>query len=164
VLFLDEPTTGLDPRSRADVWRHVRDLVTEGTTVLLTTQYLNEADRLADLVAVVSGGRVVTEGTPAELKSRLGQDRLDVVVRNAQDLDRAAAVIRAVTSSTPTLDREARRISAPVHGDGEPIVAAVRELDRAAVALADVALRRPTLDDVFLQLTAAPAAEVEAVA
>jgi len=155
VLFLDEPTTGLDPRSRAEVWQHVRELVTEGTTVLLTTQYLDEADQLADRVAVVNGGRVVTEGTPDELKSRLGQDTLDVVVRHAADLDRAATVVATVTTAPPAVDPQARRIRAGASGSDGALVAVVRELDRAGVAVEDVALRRPTLDDVFLRLTEA---------
>ncbi|MDO3705675.1 ATP-binding cassette domain-containing protein [Micromonospora sp. C28SCA-DRY-2] len=151
VLFLDEPTTGLDPRGRSEVWDAVRDLVAEGTTVLLTTQYLEEADQLADSIRVIDGGRVVAAGTPDQLKNDLGGDRLDVVCDRAADLDRAAALVAAATCATPSVDPAALRISVPVGDRVAALAAVLRALD--GVGVADVAVRRPTLDEVFLRLT-----------
>jgi ABC-2 type transport system ATP-binding protein len=150
VLFLDEPTTGLDPRSRGEIWDVIRRLVADGTTVLLTTQYLDEADQLADHIAVVDTGRVIARGTPDELKAEIG-GRLDVVVSDADALPGAAAVLAHI--GEPDLDAESRRISVPVRDGSTTLPAVVRELDRAGVAVEDVALRRPTLDEVFLRLT-----------
>ncbi|MGH3377064.1 MAG: ATP-binding cassette domain-containing protein [Actinoallomurus sp.] len=149
VLFLDEPTTGLDPRSRGEIWETIRELVADGTTVLLTTQYLDEADQLADRIAVVDTGRVIASGSPDELKSEIGS-RLDVVVPAAAGLPGAAAVLARI--GEPDIDAEARRVSVPV-GGGITLPAVVLDLDRAGVAVEDVALRRPTLDEVFLRLT-----------
>lgn len=146
VLFLDEPTTGLDPRSRMEVWEAVRGLAAEGTTVLLTTQYLEEADRLADRIAVVNGGRVVAEGTPAELKDALAGDWIEVVVREPDDVAAATGVLARLSGVEPEVD--ALRVSAPVRDRMGALTAVVRELDAE-----DVALRRPTLDEVFLELT-----------
>jgi len=148
VLFLDEPTTGLDPRSRAEVWDAVRGFAAEGTTVLLTTQYLEEADRLADRIAVVNGGRVVAEGTPIELKDALAGDRIEVVLREPDDVAAAAALLERVSAGAVDVDAEALRVSAPVRDRMGALAAVVGELDAE-----DVSLRRPTLDEVFLELT-----------
>jgi ABC-2 type transport system ATP-binding protein len=153
VLFLDEPTTGLDPRGRNEVWEAVRALVREGTTVLLTTQYLDEADQLANAISVVDHGRVIAEGTPAALKARLGGDRLDVVLHDVAALPEAARVVEAVAGTAPETDVDNRMVSAPV---ADPLAAlgdAVQALRQAGLAVEDVALRRPTLDEVFLHLT-----------
>ncbi len=155
VLFLDEPTTGLDPRSRGEIWDAVRGLVADGTTVLLTTQYLDEADRLADDIAVVDHGRVIATGTPDELKSSIG-DRLDVVLDDPADAGAAAAVLRSLAGAHPVLDGD--RLSVALPAGAVRLADVVRELDRAGVAAADAGLRRPTLDEVFLRLTASDAA------
>ncbi|MFI7274429.1 ATP-binding cassette domain-containing protein [Streptomyces sp. NPDC049879] len=154
VLFLDEPTTGLDPRGRAEVWDAVRSATDEGTTVLLTTQYLEEADQLAGRVSVVDGGRRVAEGTPDALKSRTGADRIDVVVRDAARLTAAAAVVgAAVRAAEPVTDRDRRLVSAPVTDRIAALADTLRALEAAGIAADDIALRRPTLDEVFLHLT-----------
>jgi ABC-2 type transport system ATP-binding protein len=153
VLFLDEPTTGLDPRGRNEVWEAVRALVREGTTVLLTTQYLDEADQLAGGISVIDHGRVIAEGTPAALKSRLGGDRLDVVLHDVAELPRAASVVAKVAGSEPEVDTDNRRVSAPVTDPLAALGDAVQALRDAALGVEDVALRRPTLDEVFLHLT-----------
>ena len=150
VLFLDEPTTGLDPRSRGEIWDTIRELVADGTTVLLTTQYLDEADQLADRIAVVDTGRVIASGSPDELKAEIGS-RLDVVVPDVRALPGAAAVLARI--GTPDIEPEDRRVSVPVSGGSMTLPSVVLELDRAGVAVEDVALRRPTLDEVFLRLT-----------
>jgi ABC-2 type transport system ATP-binding protein len=153
VLFLDEPTTGLDPRSRGEVWHSLRQLVAGGTTVVLTTQYLDEADQLADHIAVIDTGKVIAAGTSAQLKAQIGGDRLEVVVRDAGTLVAAAAVMGSVTSAQPHVSHAARRITAPVRDGSAAVVTAVRELDRAGILTEDLGLHRPTLDDVFLRLT-----------
>ncbi|WP_435107268.1 ATP-binding cassette domain-containing protein [Nocardiopsis synnemataformans] len=153
VLFLDEPTVGLDPRGRNEVWNAVRALVAGDTTVLLTTQYLEEADQLADRISVVDSGRVVAEGTPEELKSRLGGDRLDVVLHEAAALDGAAALIGRVTGERPEIEADARRIGVGVRNRVAALTEVVRALEEEGIAVEDVALRRPTLDEVFLHLT-----------
>ncbi|MEU8804756.1 ATP-binding cassette domain-containing protein [Spirillospora sp. NPDC048819] len=150
VLFLDEPTTGLDPRSRGEIWDAVRELAAGGTTVLLTTQYLDEADRLADDIAVVDHGRVIATGTPDRLKASIG-DRLDVVLEDPAMAGGAAAVLHALAGAHPVLD--GGRLSVPLPAGAVRLADVVRELDRAGVAAEDVALRRPTLDEVFLRLT-----------
>ncbi|MEU7739606.1 ATP-binding cassette domain-containing protein [Nonomuraea sp. NPDC049158] len=155
VLFLDEPTTGLDPRSRGEVWKAVRALVATGTTVLLTTQYLEEADRLADRVSVIDTGRVVAEGTPGELKSKLGGDRLDVVVRDAARLAEAAGIVGRVAAGPAEIDEDTRHVSAPVSERVQALTAVLTAFSAAGIEAEDVALRRPTLDEVFLSLTAA---------
>ncbi|MGW6152805.1 ATP-binding cassette domain-containing protein [Streptomyces sp. NPDC055144] len=149
VLFLDEPTTGLDPRGRAEVWGAVRSLVGGGTTVLLTTQYLEEADQLADRISVVDRGRVAAEGTADELKARLGGDRIDVVVRDGAQLDLTAGLL----PDGATVDADRRLVSAPVADRMAALAEAVRALQDAGVEAEDIAVRRPTLDEVFLHLT-----------
>ncbi|TMR26986.1 ATP-binding cassette domain-containing protein [Actinomadura geliboluensis] len=153
VLFLDEPTTGLDPRGRGEVWDAVRALVDGGTTVLLTTQYLEEADRLAAGISVIDRGRVIAEGAPDELKKRLGGDRIEVVLDDPGALSAAAGIIGRVAAGEVDVDAEALRIGAPVSGRAAALTEAVRALDDAGVAVADIGLRRPTLDEVFLHLT-----------
>ena len=149
LLLLDEPTTGLDPRSRNELWRAIEALVDQGTDVLLTTQYLDEADRLADQIAIFDHGRLVAEGTPGELKSRAGHDVIDVRVRDAEDLARAAKAL----GTEATVDPARSRVALPATDGAEALVVAIRAPDGAGVALDDIALRRPTLDDVFLALT-----------
>ncbi|MBB5083970.1 ATP-binding cassette domain-containing protein [Nonomuraea endophytica] len=150
VLFLDEPTTGLDPRSRGQIWDSVRELVADGTTVLLTTQYLDEADQLADDIAVIDHGRVIATGTPDELKATIG-DRLDVELEDPAALPAAATVLEALAGAEPTTTDD--RLTVALPATGLRLADIVRELDRAGVAAADVRLRRPTLDEVFLRLT-----------
>jgi ABC-2 type transport system ATP-binding protein len=161
VLFLDEPTTGLDPRSRNEVWGSIRTLVAGGTAVLLTTQYLDEADHLADHIAVIDAGRMIATGTPAQLKTRIGGDRLEVVVRDDAALAAATAAVGRAAGIEPWVAPAARRISAPVSGGSAALVAVVRELDRLGVVTEDIALRRPTLDEVFLRLTGTTVASGE---
>ncbi|GAA4226706.1 daunorubicin resistance protein DrrA family ABC transporter ATP-binding protein [Actinomadura meridiana] len=150
VLFLDEPTTGLDPRSRGEIWDSIRELVADGTTVLLTTQYLDEADRLADNIAVVDHGRVIATGTPDGLKASIG-DRLDVVLADPATAGAAADTLHTLTGTYPALD--GARLTVPLAAGTVRLADVVRELDRAGVTTADVAVRRPTLDEVFLRLT-----------
>ncbi|WP_412518479.1 ATP-binding cassette domain-containing protein [Actinomadura madurae] len=153
VLFLDEPTTGLDPRSRGEVWDAIRALVGGGTTVLLTTQYLEEADRLASGISVIDRGRVIAEGTPDALKARLGGDRIEVVLDDPGSLTTAAGIVGKVAAGEVDVDAETLRVGAPVSGRAAALTEAVRALDEAGVAVADIGLRRPTLDEVFLHLT-----------
>ncbi|MFF3177831.1 ATP-binding cassette domain-containing protein [Streptomyces sp. NPDC057900] len=157
VLFLDEPTTGLDPRGRAEVWAAVRSLVGGGTTVLLTTQYLEEADQLADRISLIDGGRVAAEGTADELKARVGGDRIDVVVRDAAELDRAAGLL----TGGAVLDRDRRLAGAPAGDRIATLTRTVRALAEAGIEAEDIAVRRPTLDEVFLTLTGHTADEAE---
>jgi ABC-2 type transport system ATP-binding protein len=152
VLFLDEPTTGLDPRGRAEVWAAVRSLVGGGTTVLLTTQYLEEADQLADRISVVDAGRVIADGTADELKSALGGDRIDVVLRDAGQLGAALALL-PLDPATVRADTDRRLLSAPVTDRMAVLSGVVRALEEAGIEAEDIALRRPTLDEVFLHLT-----------
>ncbi|MGW5556420.1 ATP-binding cassette domain-containing protein [Micromonospora sp. NPDC003944] len=153
VLFLDEPTTGLDPRSRNQVWDLVRGLVADGTTVLLTTQYLEEADQLADRISVIDAGRVVAEGSPDQLKAMTGGDRIEVVVREAAELSRAGLLVAPICGAEPELDPEVRRLSVPVVDRVAGLVDVVRALDDAGIAVEDIGLRRATLDEAFLHLT-----------
>jgi ABC-2 type transport system ATP-binding protein len=152
VLLLDEPTTGLDPANRLDLWAYLRDLVNEGSTILLTTQYLEEADQLASDVVVIDHGSCIARGTPLQLKQRFAGDVLDVTVDDGV-LDRVVGLIVDVGSERPTVDRGTRRISLPVAGGAASLVEVVRRLDDAHVKVVDIALRRPSLDDVFLALT-----------
>ena len=151
VLFLDEPTTGLDPRSRLALWETIEALVADGTTVLLTTQYLDEADRLADRIAVIDQGRVIAEGTPDELKDRVGGERLEVRLGDPADAPTAARALAAMSDEPPVAEDDTVRLT--VRARTGAIVEAVRRLDEAGVGVDDLGLRRPTLDDVFLSLT-----------
>jgi ABC-type multidrug transport system ATPase subunit len=152
VVFLDEPTTGLDPARRAETWGMVRGLVAQGSTVLLTTQYLDEADRMADEVVVIDAGRTVARGTPDELKRRLGRRALHVRVTDAGRLDEAVDLVAAVLESQPVVDVAAGRLSVSV-ADGRAMPAVVRSLDAAGIEVSELALHLPSLDDVFLSLT-----------
>jgi ABC-2 type transport system ATP-binding protein len=153
ILFLDEPTTGLDLRSRLAMWEIIRELVAGGTTVLLTTQYLEEADQLADRIAVIDGGQVIASGTAEELKARVGGERLELSVVPGQDLAAAALAARPFGQAPAEIDRDAGRITLPVADGAALLPAVIRALDGAGARLADLALRQPTLDDVFLSLT-----------
>jgi len=160
VLFLDEPTTGLDPRGRLEMWDVIRDLVTEGTTLLLTTQYLDEADRLADSIAVIDGGRVIAEGTSDQLKTRVGGEVLALRVADRSRAPDAAGAVLGLGPGGGNVDNNTGEINVPVGTDGTAILTeAVRRLDTEGIKLADVGLRRPTLDDVFLALTGHAAEE-----
>jgi ABC transporter DrrB family efflux protein len=157
MLFLDEPTTGLDPRSRNQVWSAIRDLVREGTTVLLTTQYLEEADQLADRIAVIDHGRVIAEGTGDELKDRVGGQVLEVRLVGAGDRERARTALNAVGCGDPQPSERADELTLPVSRDGVGLLTdAAAALRREGIAVSDLGLRRPTLDDVFLELTGNP--------
>jgi ABC-2 type transport system ATP-binding protein len=153
VLFLDEPTTGLDPRSRRSLWAEVQGLSRAGMTVLLTTQYLEEADLLADRIVVVDHGRVVAAGTPADLKARAGGTRCEVQPTDPADLDRAAAALAGVGDGEPTIDADAGTVSVPASAGGLVVTEALRRLDAESIPVADVSLRTPSLDEVFLALT-----------
>jgi ABC-2 type transport system ATP-binding protein len=162
VLFLDEPTTGLDPRGRTEMWDVIANLVADGTTVLLTTQYLEEADLLANQIAVVDHGRVIARGTSDELKAQVGGERLEVTVARGSDLDAAARALSPYASSDLRVDSMHRRVIVPVTEGARLLAAVIRDLDVAGVQLDDLALRRPTLDDVFLTLTGHAAEETAA--
>ena len=153
LLFLDEPTTGLDPRSRLGMWEVIRGLVRDGTTLLLTTQYLEEADALADEIAVVDSGRIIAQGTADTLKSQVGGERIEVVIHRADELDHAVELVRGSAGAELTVDRHTRRITVPALAGAQHLVEVVRTLGDADIAIDDVGLRRPTLDDVFLALT-----------
>jgi ABC-2 type transport system ATP-binding protein len=152
VLFLDEPTTGLDPRSRGDLWQILRDLVREGTTIILTTQYLEEADRLADDIVVLDHGRTVAHGTPADLKGRIGDDRIDVKVSAPSELVAAAGALSAFASNDASFDEDLLIVTAPIT-QGTRLIDVVRALDEAGIDAVDLNRRQATLDEVFLALT-----------
>jgi ABC-2 type transport system ATP-binding protein len=155
VLILDEPTTGLDPRTRIDLWDFIRSLVAKGTTVLLTTQYLEEADELADRIIVIDHGSVIAEGTSMELKDRLGGDVVRVTAAKATDVPAISAALEGLGSSTPTIDAQTSSVSVPAARGGatEVLIDVVRRLDAAHITVSDLGIRRPSLDDVFLALT-----------
>ncbi len=161
VLFLDEPTTGLDPRSRLAMWDIIRDLVDGGTTVLLTTQYLDEADRLADRIVVIDEGAIVGSGTSDSLKREAGGARIDLQLQDGGQVEVARAAIRAALGREVDPGRDARRLTLPVADGAGALMAVARALDDAGVEVEDIALRRPTLDEVFLVLTGHAAAQEE---
>jgi len=153
VLFLDEPTTGLDPRGRLSMWDIIGNLVADGTTVLLTTQFLEEADQLANLIAVVDRGRVIARGTSDELKAQIGGERIELTVAQGGDLAAAVQALRPYATGEIQIDAARRNLNVPVTDGAHILAAVVRDLDAAHVTLDDLALRKPTLDDVFLTLT-----------
>ena len=159
VVFLDEPTTGLDPRSRLSLWETIETIVSRGTTVLLTTQYLDEADRLADRIAVLDHGLLIAEGTPSELKGRIGGERIEVALADSSQSEAAAGALAAMAAGE--ISRRDGTVSVPVSGTSGAIARAVRHLDGAGVEVEDIALHRPDLNDVFISLTGR-AAEPEA--
>jgi ABC-type multidrug transport system ATPase subunit len=159
LLVLDEPTTGLDPRGRIELWQAIRSLVRAGTDVLMTTQYLDEADQLADHITVVDHGRAVANGTPEELKGLAGRDVIEIRVRRADDLGSVEAVLAGVGDDEVRVDAPARRATVAVDRGPERLAATVRELAARSLGVDDVGLRRPTLDEVFLTLTGRPAAD-----
>lgn len=161
ILFLDEPTTGLDPRGRLALWEVIRDLATQGTTALLTTQYLEEADHLAHQIVVIDRGRVIAQGTADELKTQIGGERLELTVAPHSDLGAAWQALRPYSSGEILLDRERRHLTIPVTHGATLLAAMVRDLDGAQIALAELALRHPTLDDVFFSLTGRAASSAE---
>ncbi|MVU79845.1 ATP-binding cassette domain-containing protein [Nocardia sp. ET3-3] len=160
VLFLDEPTTGLDPRARLDLWDVIEELVAGGTTLLLTTQYMDEADRLADSIAVIDHGKVIAEGTSDELKALVGGDRIELVVDHADNLAVARQALEGLARGEIRLEPSLRRIVVPVEDGSQALVDAIERLTKHEVAIHDVGLRRPSLDDVFLSLTGHEAEEL----
>ncbi|GHE52633.1 daunorubicin resistance protein DrrA family ABC transporter ATP-binding protein [Streptomyces spiralis] len=153
VMFMDEPTTGLDPRNRQQLWEVIKQLVSGGTTLLLTTQYLEEADHLAHEIAVVDHGRVIARGTSDQLKARTGGERVEVVVHDREDIAAASEVLRGFGKGDTTVEQHTRRLTVPVTGGAKLLAEVIRELDGRGIEIDDIGLRRPTLDDVFLSLT-----------
>jgi len=153
LLILDEPTTGLDPRSRMGMWDVIRGLVREGVTLLLTTQYLEEADELADRIAVVDHGRIIARGTADELKAQVGGERIEVVVHRREDVIRGTEILGRAGVGEVDVDEHTRKLTVHAEGGAQVLIGVVRDLDEASVKIDDIALRRPTLDDVFLALT-----------
>lgn len=153
VMFMDEPTTGLDPRNRQQLWDVIKELVSGGTTLLLTTQYLEEADQLAHEIAVVDHGRVIARGTSDQLKARTGGERVEVVVHDRAFISTACEVLRGFGTSDATVEEHTRKLTVPVTGGAKLLAEIIRELDSRGVEIDDIGLRRPTLDDVFLSLT-----------
>ncbi|MDT0265355.1 ATP-binding cassette domain-containing protein [Streptomyces sp. DSM 44915] len=153
VMFMDEPTTGLDPRNRQALWSVIEELVAGGTTLLLTTQYLEEADHLADTIAVVDHGRVIARGTSDELKRQTGGDVVEVVVHDRDRIQEAERVLRRLGDGDTTLMEHTRKLSVPAAGGAKLLAEVIRELDAVGVEIDDIGLRRPTLDDVFISLT-----------
>jgi ABC-2 type transport system ATP-binding protein len=159
VLFVDEPTTGLDPSGRREVWAAIRSLVASGTTVLLTTQYLEEADQLADRISMLKEGRVIAEGTPDQLKSAMGSDWLDMVLSPGDHVGAVAQIVQQVASGDLHIDTEANRISVPVKDRTKALIIVATALAEAHIEPQDISLRRPTLDEVFIHLTGSAATE-----
>jgi daunorubicin resistance ABC transporter ATP-binding subunit len=155
VLIMDEPSTGLDPRSRIELWSLIDDFVAAGTTLLLTTQYLEEADRLADAVTVIERGRVIASGTPDELKQRIGGDVLEVRATRASDVDRLVSLLGELGLGRPTPDLRNQTVTVPASERVPTLLAAARRIDESGIPIADLGVRRPSLDDVFLTLTGA---------
>ncbi|MEU5080318.1 MULTISPECIES: daunorubicin resistance protein DrrA family ABC transporter ATP-binding protein [Streptomyces] len=153
VMFMDEPTTGLDPRNRQQLWEVIKQLVSGGTTLLLTTQYLEEADHLAHDIAVVDHGRVIAQGTSDQLKARTGGERVEVVVQDREHIATAAEVLRNLGKGETAVEEHTRRLTVPVSGGAKLLAEIIRELDTRGIGIDDIGLRRPTLDDVFLSLT-----------
>jgi ABC-2 type transport system ATP-binding protein len=153
ILFLDEPTTGLDPQSRNEMWATIRELVAGGTTLLLTTQYLEEADRLCDHIVILDKGREIASGTPDTLKKTVGGEQIDVVVRDTAQLQAARSALALAVGADPRMNAALRLVSVPVTSGASALIVVVRALDAAGIAIDDIALHRPTLDDVFLRLT-----------
>ncbi|MGY5884527.1 ATP-binding cassette domain-containing protein [Modestobacter lacusdianchii] len=162
VLFLDEPTTGLDPRSRLGMWEFIADLVSDGTTILLTTQYLEEADRLADRMVVIDRGRVIARGTADELKAQVGGERLELTVGTAEQLAVVTDALRPLAHGELHADQQTRRLSLPVTGGTDTLAEALRRLSGVRADVLDIGLRRPDLDDVFLTLTGRSAEDADA--
>src|SRR3546814_926085 len=156
LLLLDEPTTGLDPRSRMELWEAIRTLVTAGTDVLLTTQYLEEADQLARDVVIVDHGKVIASGTPDQLKGQGGSDVIEVRPHSGQDLDAVAEVLATISSEVPRIHHDTQRVSAAAAGGADQLSTVVRLLDERNLPVDDIGMRRPTLDEVFLALTGQP--------
>ena len=156
LLLLDEPTTGLDPRSRLELWDAIRGLVADGTDVLLTTQYLEEADQLARDVVIIDHGRVIASGTPDELKNMAGSDVIEVRPRHATDLDAVRAALATIGTEAPRVDTDTQRVSVAVEDGANQLSTVVRLLDEGNITSDDIGLRRPTLDEVFLGLTGQP--------
>jgi ABC-2 type transport system ATP-binding protein len=161
ILFLDEPTTGLDPRTRLDLWETIRELVKQGTSILLTTQYLEEADELADHIAVIDRGKLIAEGTSSQLKAKLGGDLIEFEIENSAQSARALAAVSNISQKPPTYNEADRVITLPVGSDGsKKLPEVVRRLDAAHVVPHTLSLHQPSLDDVFLTLTGAKASDV----
>lgn len=158
VMFMDEPTTGLDPRNRQALWEVIQELVAGGTTLLLTTQYLEEADHLAHDICVIDHGRVIARGTSDQLKARTGGERVELVVHERAHITPALGVIRAFGKGEPTVEEHTRKVIVPVSGGAKLLAEVIRELDGRGIEIDDIALRRPTLDDVFISLTGHAAA------
>jgi ABC-2 type transport system ATP-binding protein len=156
LLLLDEPTTGLDPRSRVELWDAIRSLVDAGTDVLLTTQYLEEADQLAGRIVIIDKGKVIADGTPSQLKSEAGRDVVSVHARTLEDMARIADLLAPIGAEAPRTDLPTRSVAVPVDGGTAKLAEAVRLLDQAGIEIDDLGLRRPTLDEVFLALTGEP--------
>lgn len=161
VLFLDEPTTGLDPRSRADMWEVIREMVRAGTTLLLTTQYLEEADRLANEIVVIDHGRAIAQGTADQLKSQIGGERVELVIASTDDIARARETLSFFAVGEVVIEQQTRTLTAPVSGGAGVLTEVLRGLDANTIEVLDVGLRRPTLDDVFLTLTGHIAEETQ---
>lgn len=162
ILVLDEPTTGLDPRSRTEMWQTIRDLVAAGTSLLLTTQYLEEADQLANSIIVVDHGRLIESGTADELKARMGGERLEITVSDVARISAAEEILARLGLDRPSVDQHTRKLSVAVEAGTGPLVEAIRQLDAASIGISDIGIRRPTLDDVFLTLTGHAAADNDA--